>query len=742
MYQSRLHATNGIISIAVDALNGEILELVREKTGDNVRKNHVQKARAMLDGVLFSPDGQKRFTVPRYMEIRKDPSLTPAIEIRQEEGEAEIRIEYPALVSSGERVEISANVRIRLPKGDCRSFWSLCLDNRTGLEADDIAFPALDGLWIGESYRENVLVYPHFAGCRIVNPTAQLASEPEMITWKWQEYLYRYKIGQETGTLDDRGAWVRRLNYSGEASMLWMDLCDGKENAGLYLSCRNAGRIMKSLRMESFGTGDPGVGMAILHRPALRDGAWSSEECVLALHEGDWHWAADDYRAYIESLPSPHPESGRPEWFEKSAGLMAHYDFQYQTGGIVHRFADIPRLYEEAERMGIRHLLLSGWNTDGFDYGFPHYTPNPDLGTEQELKDAVAEVHRRGGHIAFYINSRLCNTAFSDQQERIAKSAVMKKDGNLWIEKYGSDAFSFATLCINEPSWRQELARTVHFLTHEIGADSMYLDQFAMGTSMQCYHPGHEEHRGNPSAWNQGYVKLLGKMIPDYDPEGMALLIEGCNDLFGPSVSGQLISQLHCPFESRMPQVYKYTFPDQILMDMMNPRRHSAMRPEHVARHSTALLYDAFTMGSYFWCYDLEWDNNWRQDPEQLRRLTALVALRNAWLERYGHGRFRDTVGVEPDVGTGEDWIRRFDLPFGALIACASEQGLQGRIDVATEKEVEEDDEVKAEVLTLESPEPVPVSCTVPWGKAAVRLELPKTEAAIVVLRFPWKRSE
>ena len=38
MYQSRLHATNGIISVAVDSLNGEILEFTRESTWDNVVK--------------------------------------------------------------------------------------------------------------------------------------------------------------------------------------------------------------------------------------------------------------------------------------------------------------------------------------------------------------------------------------------------------------------------------------------------------------------------------------------------------------------------------------------------------------------------------------------------------------------------------------------------------------------------------------------------------------------------------
>ena len=32
MYQSRLHATNGIVSLAVDATSGELLEFVREST--------------------------------------------------------------------------------------------------------------------------------------------------------------------------------------------------------------------------------------------------------------------------------------------------------------------------------------------------------------------------------------------------------------------------------------------------------------------------------------------------------------------------------------------------------------------------------------------------------------------------------------------------------------------------------------------------------------------------------------
>lgn len=40
MYESRLHATNGVVSLALDARNAELLELVNERTADNVIKSN------------------------------------------------------------------------------------------------------------------------------------------------------------------------------------------------------------------------------------------------------------------------------------------------------------------------------------------------------------------------------------------------------------------------------------------------------------------------------------------------------------------------------------------------------------------------------------------------------------------------------------------------------------------------------------------------------------------------------
>ena len=179
-----------------------------------------------------------------------------------------------------------------------------------------------------------------------------------------------------------------------------------------------------------------------------------------------------------------------------------------------------------------------------------------------------------------------------------------------------------------------------------------------------------------------------------------------------------------------MPEVYKYTFPEQILVDMMNPRRHSAMRPEHVARHSTELLHNAFTMGAYFWCYDLEWDNNWRNDPEQKERLTRFAALRKAWLERWGQGTFTDTVGIL-ECPAGQQ-IRRFGLDGGMLLACASEQELHGSVTVSWNTGTAPE----CSVMTLGNPVSRNLECEFLPGSAggpAVRVHLPPEEACVIV---------
>jgi len=725
MFVSRLFLTNGVISMELDALNGEVLAFVRESTEDNIAKNFSRPVTGILDGVIYIGDEKKHLNIPRYPQIRRDPSLTPEIKVEQKDGCACARIVYPYLVANEEKVAISAVVEIELPENDCRSRWKLSLDNRTEYEVQKVNFPQFNGLWLGDSWEDDALVVPRVCGDRILNPTKALSDKIAKITWKWQEYLQTYNIGNSVGTPDDRGVYTLTCNYTGGCSMLWMDLYNKKEGTGFYLTGRDPEMIMKGVTASTQGEYCPGIGMGILHYPCLKNGEWESGECVAAFHEGDWHWAADEYRAYRSSVDRPKFEKDPvPQWFKESPGLVAHYDFQYQNGGIVHTFKDIPAIYDKAVSQGFNHLFIAGWHKNGFDNGFPMYRPNPLLGTEEELKASLKYVREKGGHVTFYVNSRLCNTAYEENQKHLRDSVAMGRDGKLRIEKYGAADIEFATLCMNETNWRKTFVEDILYMINEMGADSVYLDQMCMTTSVLCYHPGHEEHAGNPAAWNQGYEKMLDEIR--FGAPDSAILCEGCCDIYGRGISAQLITTIKRPAKSCHPQVYKYAFPEEILTDMLNPRAHSGMRAEFVARQSTHVMYRAFVMGSYFWCYDLEGDNTFSRDPKQEQRLMRTVELRKAWLKRYGHGIYRDNVGL---VDVDEDTlIKRFELDNGVLVACADGKGLNGEVKVCWDK----GGKVRASILTEADPEPRPWNITMESG--CVTAKLPETELALLVL--------
>ena len=72
MYQSRYHFSGGHISIALDALSGELLELHDLRTGENFIKNSMFSAPQPL--ILTTTDG-KRLYPPKTSQILSDPAL-------------------------------------------------------------------------------------------------------------------------------------------------------------------------------------------------------------------------------------------------------------------------------------------------------------------------------------------------------------------------------------------------------------------------------------------------------------------------------------------------------------------------------------------------------------------------------------------------------------------------------------------------------------------------------------------
>ena len=444
------------------------------------------------------------------------------------------------------------------------------------------------------------------------------------------------------------------------------------EGMGMYFACHDPEWNVCSMRADTFGEKSPGMNFFTSYPVDLELGdRWEAPLGVVALHQGDWHKGADRYRAFHRSF-SPE-ETARPLWFEKNPGLVAHYDFKYQNGGIVHRFKDIPRLLEEARAMGLNHLLLSGWHKDGFDHGFPEYVPDPDLGTQEELKQAVAQVEQEGGHICFYINSRLANLKYTHLSNFIAANTAKRKNGSLEVEQYGADHLRFAVECIGSQGWRKKLQDTVAYITGEIGTDGMYLDQLAMGYPGLCHNPDHDHSFGQWNVWYRRALEEMHRQRKESGRETMSIIHEGVSDSYGPLVSGQLISTFYYHNCGAFPELYRYTFPEQILVDMLYPKSNLAMRPAHVAQASRPMIDRAFRTGMYYWVYDLVDDNSFTRDPESFEYLRNMTSLRKFWLDTFGLGVFRDQEHLLVQ-GDGVN-ASCFALEAGMLIACSNTSG-------------------------------------------------------------------
>ena len=458
MYQSRIRISNGIVTLAVDTGTGELIELVNERNGDNLIKNHYPEKHQPMSLFVRNRDNVYAVFPADNARINRDPSLSPEISVRNDNGSKTIRVTYKKLASDTAAVNIGAAYEAELPDGSHEIKWRLSIDNRSGDIVEKVLFPAIYGVYLGETWRDDSLAYPYNSGELIRNPVETYEKEPSVIGWKWQNYYYSYIMDGVGCAKGPDGSYVREVSHSGPLSMMWLDYFEN--GSGLYLACDDKSSKVASLRAETFGRTRPGMGFSIVHYPFAGEGLWNSPECIAAVHDGDWHWAADCYRRALARQEDKTLLSV-PSWFTQSPGLAAHYDFKYQCGGIVHKFADIPKLFDKAQQLGLDHLLLAGWHIDGFDNGFPQYKPDPDLGTSEELAAAVHEVRRKGGHVSFYINSRLSNDRYDHLENQREQWGAKDADGNIYREKYGDSGISFSVMCPNEVGWRKTITASV-----------------------------------------------------------------------------------------------------------------------------------------------------------------------------------------------------------------------------------------------------------------------------------------
>ena len=657
MYQSRYHFSGGHISIALDALSGELLELHDLRTGENFIKNSMFSAPQPL--ILTTTDG-KRLYPPKTSQILSDPALR--CEITSDGGTVTVHYAY---LTDGEAV-YPADVAYTVAfDGNC-SHWRLYLSDTSGIA--QVRFPCINGVYLGEEWDDDVLYYPNTAGQRFENPIDYFARPMRNIEWRWQEYRYRYAYESCCGWKNEDAMYAMRAVYPGGLSMSYLDYADG--HSGFYFATHAETPSLVWLGAATPGPDNPCMCFYAQYEMTSEGGAWCSPDTVAAVHGGDWHEGADLYRAYKKPLLDA--GLSHPSWFDSDVGLLAHYDFKYQNGGVVHTYRDIPALKEQAKRFGLKHLLYSGWHKDGFDNGFPQYFADEDLGTDDELHDGCV-CGEDDIHSTFYINARIANVKYKDISDRV----IINRDGSQALERYGNAGITFGCMCPASPGWQGEMHDILDRARNRYAVDGVYLDCLS-AAGRYCFS---KEHGHAVDDWCRGYKKIL----TDAAPLNLVLMAEHVCDEYGPYLAGQLTQSFFNLKNAVFPELYRYTFPEHTLIDMLYPSKNLAMRPVFVEQNSDRLMRTSFVDGMYFWIYDLEDDNTFERDPEQLEKLKRVIRLRRFWLETFGKGIFRDTVGLADLPTDARCPVRRYEMDDGCLIAAANGTDSEQHVTVLTD---------------------------------------------------------
>jgi hypothetical protein len=236
--------------------------------------------------------------------------------------------------------------------------------------------------------------------------------------------------------------------YHGDLSMPWISLYNRRLRKGVYIGNHDLevrqssvwAQLIPCTTYQGVGsraqywpdpavTDDTPVGATLAWNnfPFLNPGeSWTGPPIVFHFHEGTWWAAADYFRAWFDSHTT----------IDKTGSWMVEEDawqstiISYPEGTVGYRFKDLPRMAQDAKQYGIRVLQIDGWDIGGIDRDYPEYTPDPRLGTWEELAEALAQCMAMGVYVMLFTNLQWINIETEWYRRELHRYAVRDPYGN------------------------------------------------------------------------------------------------------------------------------------------------------------------------------------------------------------------------------------------------------------------------------------------------------------------------
>ena len=665
--RERLTLENGQLRVTFDGATGAILGIEATRLGFSARAAAPPAPIFSLDTVSFAEHA--RFYQPAdVLSAAAAESSLQSIAVEDREDGRRLSAHY--LLSTGIDVTLTAE----LPTDAAVLSLRLRVTNPATLRPSQAVrvpravFPLLSGLRLGEDAEDDRLATGWIQGELLQNPGKVLPAR-------------------------------RKVAYPGRACVPWQDLYD--DAGGVHLSPLSDGQC----QLEVIAGAENGlVTLGSDWWPLLEPGeSWESPVIELGVHGGAWYSVADRFRDWSLSHTPPRPQ---PEWLGECDGWTG-------SGGASYTFKDLPKMLETAQSYGLFYLQLWAQMILGGAY-YSWFYPNPDLGTEAELKAAIAKVHEMGGKIGFYSNA-ICFDAAIDRNTALhAKLAEYRltagRDGVPRLPRfydevadhvfmgpagaYGRGAAAghseggyqdgYWAMDPGSRWWGDYLAGWIKRWHEQYGADIWYLDSFPVpgyGLGPASYSLNHQ----HPQSLSAGQIALLQRIRQDF---GGPMLYEGvaCAALM-PYTNWCLGTEMSFGggVNSR-PEIFCYSFGDvhPVFSGTCNTWRGIRNIWKDLgedARHEDALNL-VYLNGERFDVLNLHVTE---RESDFARHVAGLITLRSKVRDIVYKGRFMDIRGLSglPDTVAARVFVRA--QPAGAVVTVVDRRKQRAPWDLAVD---------------------------------------------------------
>lgn len=537
---------NDEVSLTFDRQSGRLLGAANRTCGLTIAAPPEGFAIAEIDAVSFL-SRPHCFRDEDVQTILPDHDTLEAVEA--DAGAFGQRLRFRHRLSGSALVTLT----ITVPPQGVETLWDIAIDNpRTvrpsqSLVIHRVRYPSLSGLPDTACGADPHVVVPYLMGQRFPDPGRTL-------------------VGQ------------RPLPYIGPLTMGWFDFYGAA--GGLYVKVGDVSPLPETHLILRSEAASRLLTLAVQRWALCWPGErWTPGPCGLAPHAGDWHRAADLYRTWFRQTFTQRP---RPAWLVEADGYV-------MTGGPGYEFGQLPRVLENAQAIGIDYIQLWSQMTGGelsyHAFGFP----NPYMGTEADLKQAIRAIHRRGGRLGVYLNFNTGDPLLGTflRQPRLAQKipraiprpgldylaegwlqqSLMDHTGSysMWSTTVPGYLDDYWNTCPAGKAWTDYYAYwVVDKWAREYGLDVWYLDSCPVSRGSPCFATDHGHRR--PAAEGQSIIDFFAR-LRRRAPRQFGLMQEYASDRLLQYGTHALGLMWHPPHAH--PEVVRYTLPEYPLFSGM-----------------------------------------------------------------------------------------------------------------------------------------------------------------------------